>query len=650
MPSLDSRAAHQQPSAPARRRAPALLLLAALCAAPACVGKYESDFQIIVLNRTANAITVMINGNEVGQVAVNQQGSFTVRLQESNANTFTGGVGPTPQGQVTLTARDVRTGAISLAKSITVSAGNPTHVTFAAADFPPSAPTVARFTVSPNNPGPDQEITFNASASTPNTGTFTWTFGDGARGTGVTTTHRYSQPGAFVVTLTVTSESGQSATATSTVNVSTLLPPQNTVNFTFSPAAPGVDQEVFFNASTSNVPGATFRWDFGDGGTATGVTTTHRFARAGTYTVTLTATTTGGQARSVSRTVSVSATSPQVVASFTFSPVSPGIGQDVFFNASASRPANGTYTWFFGDGTTGGGVTPIHDYDRAGTFTVTLTVTNDIGQSATTTRNVTVTPVSPQVFASFTFSPTQPGIGQEIFFNASASRPTNASFRWIFGDGNSGFGVAPTHRYAQAGTYTVTLVVTNEFGQTATTTRTVIVSPTSAQVVASFTFSPTTPGLDQDVFFNASGSTPVTGTFVWNFGDGRTGTGITPVHRYSQPGTYTVTLTVASNTGQSATTTRTVTVSSATVLVADFTFSPTDPTISRGTNTVIFDATPSSPSAVAWSWDFGDGTPFASGLRTTHTYTLAGTWVVRLTITDALGRTGTTTKTVTVSP
>ena len=107
-------------------------------------------------------------------------------------------------------------------------------------------------------------------------------------------------------------------------------------------------------------------------------------------------------------------------------------------------------------------------------------------------------------------------------------------------------------------------------------------------------------------------------------------------------------MTVRNDLGQSASTSRSVIVSaSSTQLVADFTFSPTDPTISIGTNTVRFGATDSSPSATEWAWDFGDGSS-GSGQKVSHTFTRAGSWVVRLTVTDSSGRTSTTTKTVTV--
>jgi PKD repeat protein len=83
-------------------------------------------------------------------------------------------------------------------------------------------------------------------------------------------------------------------------------------------------------------------------------------------------------------------------------------------------------------------------------------------------------------------------------------------------------------------------------------------------------------------------------------------------------------------------------------IAADFTFSPTNPSITSGTNTVIFDATPSSAGVTAWTWDFGDGTAAGVAQRVSHTFSRPGTWIVRLTVTDSAGRTATTTKQVPV--
>src|SRR5258705_10492631 len=61
--------------------------------------------------------------------------------------------------------------------------------------------------------------------------------------------------------------------------------------FTFSPTNPTINQDVSFNGSSSTVTNGTYAWDFGDGQTGTGVTTTHRYGRAGTFPITVSATT-----------------------------------------------------------------------------------------------------------------------------------------------------------------------------------------------------------------------------------------------------------------------------------------------------------------------------------------------------------------------
>jgi PKD repeat protein len=82
---------------------------------------------------------------------------------------------------------------------------------------------------------------------------------------------------------------------------------------------------------------------------------------------------------------------------FVFSPSSPSATQPVFFNAGQSAPGPrrtiSTYRWSFGDGDTGSGRTVTHRYDEEGTYTVLLTVTDDVGQRSTATALVTVCPV-----------------------------------------------------------------------------------------------------------------------------------------------------------------------------------------------------------------------------------------------------------------
>ena len=358
-----------------------------------CVGRYESDFPVVVENRTANTIQALANGGIVGQVGAGQMGTFSLQLPESNANVFVNGAAPTPQADVTFTAKDTRTGALSSEKSLTLSKNTPTFVSFSAADFPSTGPTIARFTFSPTNPTINQDVSFNGSSSTVSNGTFAWDFGDGQTGAGVTVTHQYPRPGTFTVTLSVTSDTRATSTSSRTINVSAILPP-TTANFTFSPTNPSINQDVVFNTAGQGpggiVPNTSFAWDFGDGGTGAGPTVTHRYARGGTFTVTLRASTDTGLSAMTSRPIAVSANLPVGSANFTFSPTDPVVGDSVFFNASSSTLSGGTFRWDFGDGSGGTGITPVHSFSLARTYTVTLTAVSATGQSATISKTVPV--------------------------------------------------------------------------------------------------------------------------------------------------------------------------------------------------------------------------------------------------------------------
>lgn len=391
---------------PARLRAGGLLAALVLSG---CVGKYESAFPVIVVNRTANTIQALANGNEVGQVAAGQTQSFTLTLPESNGNVFNNGVAPTPQADVTFTARDTRSGSLSNEKSVTLSQGTATYVSFTADDFPSTVATVARFTNSPTNPTINQDVSFNASTSSASNGTYAWDFGDQTPpGSGVTTTHRYARGGTFTITLTVTSDNRATASASRTITVSTTLPAA-TANFTFSPRMPAINQDVIFTANATPIPGgpgnpfpggpggpgtppqgATYAWAFGDGTTGAGMSTTHRYTRGGTFAIRLTVTSDTGLTATTSQQVTISTTLPAGSANFVLSPTDPLIEDTVFFNASSSTVTSGTYSWDFGDGGRGSGVTPTHSYSVARTYTVTLTVTNTGGQSQTTSKTVTV--------------------------------------------------------------------------------------------------------------------------------------------------------------------------------------------------------------------------------------------------------------------
>jgi PKD repeat protein len=171
--------------------------------------------------------------------------------------------------------------------------------------------------------------------------------------------------------------------------------------------------------------------------------------------------------------------------SFTTSPEAPLDNQQVLFDASASQPSGGiaSYSWNFGDGSHGSGRTTTHSYDETGTYHVTLTITDQFGRSASTTRTVVVGAGAAPT-AAFVFSPTGPRVNQNIAFNASASRATAGrrivSYTWDFGDGSAlvtQAGPTINYSYGVARAYNVTLVVTDDTGKTASVTIGVTVVP-----------------------------------------------------------------------------------------------------------------------------------------------------------------------------
>ena len=263
---------------------------------------------------------------------------------------------------------------------------------------------------------------------------------------------------------------------------------------------------------------------------------------------------------------------------FVSSTSSPTDHQDVFFDACNDperppcAPSNNpiaTYSWNFGDGETATGRSATHSFDAPGTFVVTLTVTDAIGRTASTSQAIDVAGgTAPS--ASFTTSPEDPRAGEAVNFNAATSRPepgrTIRSYRWDFGDGSqrTTSSAVTSHTYASPGTFSVTLVVTDDAGRQAVATGSVTIGTDAP--TADFTYSPTGPAAGAPVNFNGNSSSAVAGRTIvswsWDFPGGTpaASSSATPTTQFAFPGTYNVTLTVTDSTGKTGRVTKTVAV------------------------------------------------------------------------------------------
>jgi len=495
----------------------------------------------------------------------------------------------------------------------------------------------------------DTSVTFNGGGSSDNAGivSYQWNFGDGGTASGITVSHIYSNPGTYTVTLSVNDAAGNGPVSdTLTVTVIDVTPPvadagpNQTVN---------EDTLVTFNGSGSgdNVGIVSYQWNFGDGGTASGIAVSHIYPTPGTYTVTLTVTDGAGLSDSDTLTLTVLDVTPPVADAGPDQIVSEDISTTFNGGGSSDNVGIVSYSWNFGDGSTASGITVSHAYSNPGTYTVTFSVDDAAGNGPVSdTLKVTVVDTTPPVADAGPDQTVDEDIPVTFDGNGSSDDEGIVSYQWNFGDGGTGSGITNSHTYSNSGTYTVTLTVTDGAGLSDSDTLTVTVLDATPPVAEAGPDQ--TVNEDISVTFNGNASSDNVGivSYQWNFGDGGTGNGITVSHAYSNPGTYTVTLSVNDAAGNGPVSdTLTVTVLDA-----------TPPTAEAGPNqtvnediSVTFDGSGSSDDKgiVNYQWDFGDGGT-GNGITVSHTYTESGTYTVTLTVTDGVGLSDSDTLTVTV--
>ena len=519
---------------------------------------------------------------------------ITVNWGDGTTNTLLGTV--TMDSHTYASTGNVKSATFTITVTATNSAGPGSGTTTEVVNDLPPAVTVSNVSPNPANTGQLVTVTFAGTDPDGTVSSITVSWGDGSAvdtlGGGATSdTHTYTTASTFTITLTATDNSGSTGQATG--SVTTVVPvgaPTVTVNNpTPNPADTGATVTVVFTVS-STAPVTVVSVDWGDGTTnslsGSATSDTHSYSSTGTaksqtFTITVTATNSAGPG-SGSTTETVNDRPP--VASFTFTPINPSGGQAVNFDATASTDPDGTitsYAWDFGDGTSGTGATQIHIYNPASTmsFTVMLTVTDNSGNTGSTSQpvTVTVTAVSPPTVSITNVSPNPASTGQMVsltFTVSSTATVTGITVSW--GDGTTldslpGSATSDTHSYANTGNamiqaFTITVTATNSGGPgSATTTETV---NDRAPVVTISTVSPNPANTGQLVTaaFTATDPDGTVSSIIVNWGDSTTpdslaGSATSDTHTYASTASFTITITATDNSGStgSATTSETVT-------------------------------------------------------------------------------------------
>jgi serine protease len=438
-----------------------------------------------------------------------------------------------------------------------------------------AAPT-AGFTVSVT--GSDATFT---DTSTDNDGTvdsWSWDFGDGNSSAAQNPVHTYAADGTYTVTLTVTDNEGATDDSSDTVVINeNNVAPSSSFTFTTS------DLEATFTDSSSDSDGSVteWSWDFGDGNSSTSQNPVHTYAAEGTYTVALTVTDDLGSTDVSSQSVSVEAPNVAPTADFSFTATE----LDVDFT-DASSDSDGTvdtWSWDFGDGNSSSTQNPSHTYAASGTYTVSLTVTDNEGATNSSNQSVTVSDGSVTT-GGFTETGLAPAARQNLSYTIDV--PAGATLLEVDTSGGTGnadlvinFGSAPTRnnndciQQGAGNTHNCTITNPDEG------TWFIVVRGTTAasgvQLDAYWTaeavgniaptadFSVTTADLEATFTDSSSDSDGSISSYSWDFGDGNSSTDANPVHNYAAAGTYSVSLTVTDNEGASDTETQSVTVTEA---------------------------------------------------------------------------------------
>lgn len=317
--------------------------------------------------------------------------------------------------------------------------------------------------------------------------------------------------------------------------------------------APAVIQ--FFATAVGGSGSYSYSWSFGDDTQpSTAQDPSHTYFIPGTYDAKLSVSDTdGGHA---TETVPITVQSPPPLqAEFTADPIGSTAPLTVdFFGIPSGGAPPYTFEWQFGNQVNSADITyqnPIHTYDGPGVYEVRFTAFDSLGQAASYYSNISVAPSS-GFSVGIAANQTSGQFPLSVTFSSTASGATGpVTSYWEFGDGTGASGSAATHVYEQPGDYVARILDVDSIGHTSEANVSIHVEA-GPPTLALSTNRPVGPApLTVDFGSTVTGGTPPY-MLDWSFGDGAYGTGVSPSHIFTKPGSYEVGVAVTDAVGRVA--------------------------------------------------------------------------------------------------
>ncbi|MEL6671711.1 MAG: PKD domain-containing protein [Bacteroidota bacterium] len=460
--------------------------------------------------------------------------------------------------------------------------------------------------------------------------TYFWDFGDNTTSNATNPIHSYAANGVYDVSLTITDVQGCDTTLFMP-SLITIAEPEVTLqaDTTYANCPPLLVN--FQGITVSPHPFSIWSWDFGDNTGSAGVSPSHVYIDAGTYSVGVIATTSAGCADTVLLTDLIQVDGPK--GDFDFTPKQLCPGSSVTFS-STGTPNIAQWTWDFDNGVLGAGDTTAYTYHQTGVYYPKLILEDSAGCQVVVLSPDSVV-VHPVPVADFGVSVNSLcDNGQVTFLDQSQSSAPVTQWAWDFGAQGTATVQNPQVFFPQPGSYDASLIVTTSLGckDTVNKTGVVIVHASPEVLIGAVDSMDCQPFTADFLDLSPNTNSPIQ-TWFWDFGTIPPQTANSANQAsftYQQANLYTATLVLTDINGC----TGTDQVEVEALPLPNVAFS-----VDKRRGCAPFEAqfTDLTPGSVAWQWNFGDASPTSALANPLHTYQQNGSYGVSLRVWDVFG-------------